>query len=558
MLKELKISNLVLIEELSISFGPGMTVLTGETGAGKTIILQALNLLAGGKAGAGQVRTGATEAVVEGMFEIRPEKAGVLDAIRQRGFTVDDLLVIRRVIPANGNSRFYINGGFATAALAGEILENLLAVASQHEHQQLLRAGYHLDFIDALGGNEDLRRRYAELFDQWSAARATLAGLQASEQDKARRRDFLAFQVEEISAAAVTVGEDERLELEKKRARAVHELRALGSEALGLLGNVVTDGLAVARKNLSRMTESDEAVAGLADRVAGLGFELEDQVVELRRYLEAVVSDPARLEEIAARLDVLNQLKRKYGPSLEAVLLAGEQARLELDSLDNLDQQLAEARRQVAELEGRVLALAGELSAARQHVAQKVAARLEREFPALCLQGAGFVIDFSTGRDSGPAGLTRNGWDRPEFLFSANPGEPLKPLNKVASGGELSRLMLGLRCILATEDRVGTVLFDEVDSGVSGRAAGAIAAKLHELAGHHQVICISHLPQIASRATDHFLVEKRVNDQRTITLINKLGEEERVRALAGMLDGDAVSGKTLDYARELLGRHQAS
>lgn len=555
MLKELKITNLVLIERLDIALGAGLTVLTGETGAGKSIILQAIHLLAGGPGGQDQVRASAAEAVVEAMFELDTGRESLLAEIRSRGVEVDDCLVIKRVIPAAGKSRFYINGSFATAALAGELLENLLAVASQHEHQQLLAPRAHLEFLDNAGGHIPLRAAYGELYEHWHAMRSQLSDLEAKEQDKEQRRDFLSFQCREINTANPVSGEDEGLVLERERIKSSHDLERLGREALFLLRGSVADGLALARKNAEKMAEFDPSQVQLAERLAGTGYELEDLAAQLVHYLGDIPTDPARLEELSARLDLIQNLKRKYGPSLDEVILFGQRAQAELEQLEDMEARLVELRAELARLDELVLAKARELSTARRATALVITAKLQAEFGALCLADARFEVRF--GGEPELAALNRRGGDRPEFFFSANPGEPLRPLAGVASGGELSRLMLGLRCILAHGDQVATVLFDEVDAGISGRTAEAVAAKLQELAAHHQVICITHLPQIAARADQHFQVEKRVADNRTTTAMRPLAAADRVQVLAGMLDGDSVSGKTMDYAQELLARHQA-
>ncbi len=557
MLRELKITNLVLIDHLDISLGPGLTVLTGETGAGKSIILQAIHLLAGGTGGQDQVRGHAVEAVVEALFELDPGRETLLADIRSRGVEVEDFLIIKRVIPAAGKSRFYINGSFATAALAGELLENLLAVASQHEHQQLLVPRAHLDFLDNAGGHGSLRAAYGELYEQWHALRLFLAELEAKEQDKEQRRDFLAFQCREITTANPQPGEDEGLVLERERFKSAHDLDRLGREAVFLLHGTVADNLALARKNVARMAEFDPGLAKLSERLAGAGFELEDLAGELTGYVGAIATEPGRLEELSSRLDLIQNLKRKYGPSLDEVISLGQRLQVELAQLEEMESRLAEVRVELARLDESVLAKARELSKARRVVAKEITTRLQAEFDTLCLANARFEVRFAGAEEPELAALNRRGGDRPEFFFAANPGEPMRPLAGVASGGELSRLMLGLRCILAHGDQVATVLFDEVDAGISGRAAEAVAAKLRELAGHHQVICITHLPQIAARAHEHFQVEKKVANDRTTSVMRPLVDEERVRVLAGMLDGDSVSGKTMDYAQELLARHQA-
>jgi len=555
MLRELRITNLVLIDSLELTLNPGLTVLTGETGAGKSIILQAVHLLAGGKSGPELVRSGAKEATVEARFEIAPERRVLLDFFTDSGFELEDCLVIRRIIPDNGKSRFYINGGFSTAALAGELLEKILAVASQHDHQQLLASRYHLEFLDAVGGLESLREKYQVYYDQWYGLGVEINNLMEKEQDKEQRRDFLNFQAREIQNAKVTEGEDGALTIERERYKASHDLEKLAREGAHLMGTTVSQALEIARKNMTRMAELDGSLEELASRITDASYEIDDLAGEFSHYLDEIPNDPQRLDEISSRLDLLQQLKRKYGPTLDEVIEFGERTQKELEMLDEIDERLAKAQKELAEVESVLWEKAKKLSKARKQTAAEVVTQLEGEFDSLCLDGASFEVVFAD-REEGQEGFSRSGIDQLEFHFSANPGEPLRSLSQVASGGELSRLMLGLRCILAHRDQIETVLFDEVDSGISGRTAEAVSDKIHELSQHHQVICITHLPQIASRASDHFQVKKEITGDRTLTSIRQLEPDERVQVVAGMLDGDSVSGKTLAYAKELLGRHQ--
>ncbi len=555
MLREFRITNLVLIDSLELTFSRGLTVLTGETGAGKSIILQAIHLLAGGRGSSGLVRAGANEATVEARFEISPERRDFLDFPSISGIEIDDCLVIKRIIPAVGKSRFYINGGFATAALAGKLVEKILAVAGQHDQQQLLSARYHLDFLDAVGGLAFERDKYQARYDHWSKLGAEIKSLEAKEQDKEQRRDFLNFQAKEIKNAAIIPGEDAKLTIEKERFKASQDLEKLARDGAHLLGRTASGAINAARKNIVRMAEFDKSLENMAARVTDAAYEIDDLAEEFAKYLELIPNDPAGLDKIADRLDLLQQLKRKYGPTLDEVIEFGAQINSEIEVLDEIDLRIAKACKELSEVEMVLRQEALALSKARQKIATEVVAKLEAEFVSLCLEGACFEVVFSPA-EKGLAKYSRSGIDRLEFQFSANPGEPIRPLVQVASGGELSRLMLGLRCILAHRDQIETVLFDEVDAGISGRTAEAVAAKIQELSDHHQVICITHLPQIASRADDHFQVKKDISGERTITTIRQLKTEDRVQVVAGMLDGDSVSGKTLAYAKELLGRHQ--
>ena len=564
MLRELKINNLALIDSLHLVLGSGtgddnsafLTVLTGETGAGKSIILQALNLLSAGKASATWIRTGAESAMVEALFELSPAKEELLKNLRSKGFEVDNSLIIKRVLSRNGRSRYYLNNSMATAALLGEISENLFSVASQHDHQLLLNPRNHLDFIDAVGELLPQRQQFNEIYTQWTGILSQHKKLQQMEQDREQRRDLLTFQLQEIKEADISPAEDEMLAAEKKRLKSSDTLMELGRTSYHLLAESIVMELSQVRKNLAQMEQLDETIADLAEGIASSNYELDDLAARLNKYIHDIPNDPAELEQIEVRIDLLQKLKRKYGTPqglLSEVMLFRENAAEELASLDSMDIKLAELTKTLGVLETKLLKEADALSNARQKTANNLEKEISDELITLSFSTADFRVLFHP-LDKKLENLTPSGWERPEFLFSANPGEPVKPLVKIASGGELSRLLLGLKCILARQDQVDTVIFDEVDAGIGGQAAEDIAAKIKELAGHHQVLCISHLPQIACKADEHFLVSKRVQDDRTQTDINLLDYDKRVNELSRMLAGDTVTDQTLAFAREMLGK----
>lgn len=557
MLKELIITNLALIEKLHVSFAEGLTVLTGETGAGKSIILQAIHLLGGGKAAATWIRSGAETATVEALFELNPRQGIIQGKLAEMGCEAEAELVVKRIISLKGSSRYFMNGCLATAKAVGEVMENLLSVASQHDHQQLLQPRSHLDCIDAVGGLWPQRLMVSQCYDAWLEARKSYQELVAKERDKEQRRDFLTFQAREIEEAAASPGEDAALVLERDRLRASDDLIGLGKKSWHLLAEAVNNPLSAVRKNLTQMAAFDQGLAGLAEEVAGNCFQLEDHVQTIRNYVQTLASDPARLDVVTARLDLLQRLKRKYGGELDAVLAFGREAKQELAEIEALDERLASLEKEVAQNEAALAEAAALLSKGRQAAAQELADKIRASLAALCFEQAIFEICFKGEQSEGLGSISRLGWDRPEFMFSANQGEEPKPLAKVASGGELSRLMLALKTILAQKDQVDTVIFDEIDAGISGKAAEAVARKIRELAGHHQVFCITHLPQIASLADEHFLVQKSVVDARTKTTIIPLALETREQELARMLDGDSVSEQTLAYVRTLMERKAA-
>jgi len=396
-----------------------------------------------------------------------------------------------------------------------------------------------------------------QAYDAWQTALLEFKDLESRKRERLQRQDLLAFQCREIEEASLTAGEDEHLELEKNRLRSSEQLHDLGGGSYRMLEDSVVPALQQCRKELERMAELDATVSPLAERIAGAGYELEDCLAVLRNYMEELPSNPQQLEIVAERIHQINLLKKKYGPAIEDILAFGKKAADELAGLGHLEEDLEKLEKSCLNLEGDAVAKGRELSAKRKEVAVKLEKNLMRELASLSLENAVFSVVFPHHRNEGSASLRRQGFDVPEFYFSANPGEPAKPLARVASGGELSRLMLALRCILARQDKVETVIFDEIDAGVSGKAAERVGLKIKELAAHHQVLCITHLPQIASRADAHYRVDKKIADQRTKTSISRLSEEERAGELARMLDGTFISEKTLDYARELLARNKA-
>ena len=557
MLKELRISNLALIDSLEIDFSGGLSVMTGETGAGKSIILQALNLLQGVRASGDIVRRGAERASIEARFTVAGE-SGIAEMLDEMDLDFDGEVILRRVVRAAGGSRFYLNGSMATAATLSEVASRLFGIASQHEHQRLLSSSFQLSLIDIEGGLEEERGELAALHRRYHEAREKLAELLAARDERERRRELLAFQVEEISAAGLVPGEDAELEQEMTVLKAADSLRRGGREAVDLLDGRVSDDLGRVRTILEKMAVTDSGLASLSESVSELFFLLEEKGRELRTWLDNISDDPARMEEIGARLDLINSLKRKYGPELDDVIRFGDEAARELEEIEESGGRAAALEKEVAELAAALVDAAGRLSAGRAKAADRLAARVEAELAALCLEHARFAVGGIGGDGRGLDDIGPSGWDRPEFLFSANPGEDLRPLAKVASGGELSRVMLALKCAMARRDRVETVIFDEVDSGVGGRAADAVGRKISELAGHHQVVCITHLPQIAARAEQHFRVEKEVAGGRTLTRMTMLDEAARRQELARMLDGDSAGATTMAYVDELMARRGGS
>ena len=555
MLCELRVRNLALIESLELNFEeggtPGLVVMTGETGAGKSIMLRAVQLLSGGRASVDWIRNGAECCEVEALFEVDPGHERLLRKLADGGFGRDTTVVLKRVVNSAGRSRFYVNGSLATARNVAELTADMLSVASQHDHQQLLQPSLHLDFLDTLGELWPARRELGKTHSSWLEKKEALADLRRQEQEKAQRQDFLKFQIQEIRQAALQPGEDEQLAAEKKRLKNAQALIKLSQESYRLFAHDLLDMLTRLRQNLGQLAAIDPGVVKLAEDISGYTFLAEDYINELRAYRDSLEDDPYRLEKVSERLDFIHQLKRKYGETIEAILEFAGQAEAEVHHYENMDKLIESLEKEVAVLEREMVRQAEDLSARRGEVGRNLEQAMAAELSSLAFDRAAFLMNWQEV-ERVPEKMRESGWDRGEFFFSANPGEQAKPLAKIASGGELSRVMLALKCLLAQKDMVDTVIFDEVDAGIGGQAAEAVAKKIKELAGHHQVFCITHLPQIAARGTQHFQVSKRVDGGRTQSAVVRLSPDSRIRELARMLAGDSATGQTEAWARELL------
>ena len=555
MLQELRVNNLALIDTLELDFSnfpTGLIVFTGETGAGKSIILQAVHLLTGGRASQSWVRNDCDQAVIEALFDIgeHPELAQFLP---EHGLDGSAEIIARRIVNSRGRSRIFINDRLVTTKLTAELSERLVNIASQHDHQELLRSRSHIDFLDVFGDLLELRHEYGLLFSRWQKINRQLVGLKEREQDKEQRRDFLSFQLKEIRDADPCPGEDEELGKERDLLKASTTLAELAGKSHQLIQNQLVEHLAEIRKNMEEAASLDPEVQELAARISSACFEVEDLENALRDYCRSIPMDQGRVEEISARLALLRQLQRKYGLMITDVLEFADNIDQELQTLDSLDQEIAILEREEKTLYTKLVSMSEKLSASRRKAGKRLGAAMGEELSSLSFNQAVFDVCFAGESEPSPE-FTPTGRDKVEFLFSANPGEPAKPLGHVVSGGELSRLMLAMKCLLARRDRVDTVIFDEIDAGIGGEAAEAVSRKIEELAGHHQVFCITHLPQIAARADVHFLVEKKVEEQHTRTSIRRLDKKEKVAELARMLGGENPSGQTRALAHELVER----
>lgn len=561
MLQELRVNNLALINRLDLDFsetGTGLIAFTGETGAGKSIILQAVHLLTGRRASASWVRNDCDQAVTEAQFGIAGREE-ILSLLHEHGLDNEEDCILRRIVSSRGRSRIFINDRLATTKLAHALAEKLVNIAGQHDQQVLLKSSSHIDFLDSYGELWQQRDQYRQVYGRWRKLARRLRDLQEQEQDKEQRRDFLGFQLKEIREVAPLPEEDEQLIKERELFKSSTVLTELIGRSHFQLQDKVTPLLIEIRKNMEHAAALDPALRELTQQSSSVSFEAEDLEGNLRNYLDSIPSDQGRMEQIASRLAQLRQLQRKYGTTLEEVLAFADRVEKELHSLDHLDDQITALEKELDTVGKELRQQAEVLSQDRSRVAEQLTAAMQAELASLSFRRALFEVSVTAADFGDASALSATGGDTVAFLFSANPGEPPKPLSEVVSGGELSRLMLAMKCLLAKRDKVDTVIFDEIDAGIGGEAAEAVARKIDELAGHHQVFCITHLPQIAAYADAHFLVEKQVDANRTFTTIRVLSRDERVRELARMLGGDNPSEQTLLFARELLhGRTQGS
>jgi DNA repair protein RecN (Recombination protein N) len=560
MLIELRIENFAIIERLSVALEPGLNVLTGETGAGKSIIVGALSLLLGERASSEAVRSGATRAVVEGVFDIRGRSA--LEALlHEHGLEAEDgLLILRREVAAEGRNRAWVNGAATTAGLVGELGGRLVDLHGQHEHQALLRVDAQREILDAFAGHTAHVQQLRAAYDRLAACRRSLDGHDARRREVEQRAGFLRFQLDEIEGAAVDPGEEGRIEEESRRLEHAEDLARLS----GSLYQTLYDGdaavvslLGSLRRELDQLIRIDPSQESARELLDSAYYSVEELGRRMGDYASRVEHDPARLDGLQKRQDQLFRLKSKYGPSLDDVIATARRAREELESLDAAVFERKTLERDAEEASTELAGLAAELSAARRAAARTLTDDVMRILPQLGLEGARFQVDIEPLAETGPAGA-----ERVEFLVAANRGFEPRPLNRVASGGELSRIMLALKTILARVDAVPTLVFDEIDAGIGGRVAVQVGAQLGEVARHHQVFAITHLPQIASRADHHLLVVKVERGRTTTTDLEDLRGNDRVRELARMLGGDPESAASLDHARELLaargvGEHSA-
>jgi DNA repair protein RecN (Recombination protein N) len=560
LIETLRIGGMAIVDRAEIEFGPGLNVLTGETGAGKSIVLGSLALLAGARASAQAVREGCEEAVVEAVFDTSrlPDLEGEL---AERGIETDEhQLVARRTVSRGGRSRARLADQLVPAATLAAIFSGRLEISSQHDSQALLRPEAHGRLLDRSAGLEPLRAAVAQGFAALRDIDDELVRLRAESQERVRRQDFLAYQVNEIDAARLDADAIAALRTERARLAHAGRLQEEGAQVLGALcgdpraadAAGAADLLSAGVRRLEDLGAIDPALGALAARLAGVQDELCDAAFELERYVSGIEADPARLTAADERLHLVEQLQRKYGENVEDVLRFRDRAAAELAGIEGAEEREAEIASERARRSAALAADAERLSAGRVAAARALAEEVQISLRELAMPQGRFAVALTPVE--GPAGMPcgATGAEAPAFQFSANADEELRPLRAVASGGELSRVFLALKQVLRESDAGMVLVFDEVDAGIGGRVADRVGRMLAELAGHHQVLCITHLPQIAAFAQGHFRVEKREAGGRTRTCITRVEGAQRVEEIARMAGGESVGAATLEHARELL------
>ena len=553
MLIELRIKNFAIIDELSLSFSKGFNILTGETGAGKSIILNAVHLLLGDKATEEWIRSTEEEANVEAVFDISGNSE-IKEKIQEKaphlqGAGEEDSLLLRRLISRSGRGKVFINGNLATLGMLSEVGEGLLSVYGQHEHQSLQRVETHVDILDEFGGLLGLREEFQKQFLEFVSLSEEVEKIRAEKERRAKERELMAFQSREIETSGIQIGEEESLKEDRvllTHAKKLMDFAHLSEEALYSEEGSAIEKVQKVLNQCREMAAIDPSLSQPLKALESTLIQLEETALALRDYSRRVEINPMRLDEIENRLEEIDRLKRKYGATVEGVLSFKHKIDETLKSITSDEERLSQLEDLLGPLRQNLSDLGKRLSAERKQVALELKRSVERELSSLGMKKTVFEIRMD------PSPLSLRGVDRVEFLLSPNVGEEVKPLAKIASGGELSRIMLAMKKILAKVGGRQVLIFDEVDSGIGGAMAEVVGRKLKELSRHHQVICVTHLPQIACFADQHHSVRKEIKSGRTMTLVDRLDKESIVDEIARMLGGVKVTEKTKAHAREMI------
>ena len=552
MLRELRLRNFAVVESVTVAFASGLNVLTGETGAGKSILVDAILLVRGARAQADVIRTEAETATVEAVFALdgAPAARAVLE---DAGLAADDSgeVVVRRELARSGRHRAFVNDSPVTVGLLERLGDALVEVHGQHEHQRLLEPARQLELLDRFADAEEAGVRVAALHAKYRSAREEAELTRTEVRDRAQREDLLRFQVGELNAARLQVGEEAALRTELRRLQHAERFTTGLGEAAALLDDgpqSASERLARAARVLQDLGRLDPALAAPGEPIEAARLQIEEALGLIRRLRDGIVAEPGRLDAIHERLDAMARLKRKYGDGEEAMLRFRDEAARELERIERHEEVVAQAERVLTELQAELAAAAGSLSERRQAAATRLAGQVERTLRALGMERAVFEVGLEPAPDIGPRGA-----DRVELRLSTNPGEEVKALARVASGGELSRTMLALTSVVARADRVPTLIFDEVDAGIGGRVASVVGQALAAAAQGGQVLCVTHLAPVAARAEHHLRVSKSVRAGRTKVAVTPMTATERVEEIARMLGGASVTAAAREHARDLLG-----
>jgi DNA repair protein RecN (Recombination protein N) len=565
MLCELLIKNFAIIDDLNIRFSEGLNILTGETGAGKSIIVNAVALILGSRASPKMIRSGAETAELEALFQIA-EKNPLMKIIRETGYDASEGLLVKRIVSRNERHRVYINGHMATTQALSVITQHLASISGQFSHQGILKEEQQLMILDQFGQLLEMRRNIFEDYHRIIPLLDKLRDLEAKHRHRAEHLELLQFEREEIFKAALSVGEDEKLEMEKNRlkhAESLYEKIYQTIESLYSGEGAVIERLTTIKKNIESACRIDPALEEQTRQISDVLIGTEESVESLRRYLKQIHVDEKRLDAVEARLDTISRLKRKYGGSIESVLEHLESIERELSGIEDLPIEIASIQKRLSALHSSISDSVRTISKKRIDAAEAFSKKVETELTNLKMGKTRFSISLSkmpAGPNSDPHlivdqnAVGEYGMDQVRFMIAPNVGESLKPLGDIASGGELSRVVLAIKAILAQNDSVETLIFDEVDAGIGGGTAEVVGKKLASLARYHQVICITHLPQIAAFADHHYQISKTVHEGRTATRIFPIDEERRIQEIARMLGGTKITPTTLEHAREMLSR----
>jgi DNA repair protein RecN (Recombination protein N) len=562
MLEELNVRNYALIDNLSVSFEGGLNILTGETGAGKSIIVGALGFLLGAKADTSVIRTGTEEASVSAVVSIREDNRDVLDWLASREIGIEDgRIIVRRNIKTSGRSSIYIQDVPVSRSDLEQCMGLLFDLHGQHSHESLLRREIHRKYLDHFAGLEDEAARFNEIFLNLAEKKKTLEASAASERDRDARLEILRYSIEEIDKAGVKSGESRELETESKRLASFEKLAGQVNSAAAALFEDEPSVLSLGRRACTAMENAaaiDGELLAIQRRMADLYYEAEDLAEEFRSYRDALRYEPGRLEEVEERLALLYRLRKKYGADEDAILTYRAAAETEIDALSNAEENREKLGAEIALLEKDIAGRAAALGAKRRSAALKLGERISAILKSLGMPNARFAVGVNSRGEGRGTSLVIGPWgaEDVEFLISANTGEPLKDLSRIASGGELSRVMLAIKTVLAGADTLETLVFDEIDTGIGGEVALAVGDYLRKIGGIKQIFCVTHLASIAVRADNHLKVEKKTGGGRTTTVISVLAADALRGEIARMLAGDAGGAAALAHADELLGRYK--